>query len=136
MDQTNASAPLELAWPDGLVAQAANQAGDAIIAIDRQGRIVFWNRHCEQLFGHRTQDVLGESVSVMIPERLRAAHDAGFERAMDQGRLSSDGKARRTKALRPDGSSAYVEMTFAVVTDEKGEAIGSVAVAREWVRDK
>ncbi|MGO4957370.1 PAS domain-containing protein [Luteococcus sp. Sow4_B9] len=117
-----------------LVQQAWQQAGDAVIIIDSDGKIRGWNAHSEQLFGHRAADVLGEDVAVMIPERLRAAHDAGFAKAMTQGHLSSEGRARRTKAVRADGSTVYVEMTFAVVVDANAEAIGSVAVAREWVK--
>ncbi|MEL4359336.1 MULTISPECIES: PAS domain S-box protein [unclassified Luteococcus] len=120
---------------DDMLLRALDQAGDAIIVIDREGLIRGWNQHAEKLFGHRTDDVLGQNVELMIPERLRSAHDQGFGAAMDSGHLASDGKARRTKAVRPDGSKVFVEMTFAVINDDSGAAIGSVAVAREWVRE-
>lgn len=118
-----------------LLSRTVDQAGDAIVVIDREGLVRAWNRKAEELFGHKGADMLGEPLTAMIPERLRAPHDKGFKAAMDSGHLASDGRARRTKALRPDSSTVYVTMTFAVVTDAEGQALGSVAVAREWVRD-
>lgn len=115
--------------------RALECAGDAVIVIDAEGRVAAWNGASEKLFGHRAADVLGQALDFMIPERLRAAHDKGFQTAMAQGHLSSDGAPRRTKAIHANGSSVYVAMTFAVVTGEDGSALGSVAVAREWVRE-
>ncbi|WP_409482988.1 PAS domain S-box protein [Arsenicicoccus dermatophilus] len=122
--------------PSPLLARALEAAGDAVIVIDRDGLVRAWNPASERLFGHRAADMIGQDVAAMIPERLRPLHDRGFAAAMAAGRLASDGAPRRTKAIRPDGSSVYVVMTFAVVTDETGAAIGSVAVAREWLRDE
>ena len=118
-----------------LLSRALDAAGDAVIVIDAEGIIRAWNPCCEKLFGHRATDVIGQEVSVMIPEKLRAGHERGFTAAMESGRLRSDGTVRGTKALRPDGTAVYVQMTFAVVTDDHGKALGSVAVAREWVRE-
>lgn len=114
-------------------ATALDQAGDAIIAIDRQGIIRTWNQHAVKLFGWPASEAVGQNVSLMIPERLREHHDRGFDAAMNSGHLASDGRARRTKSLTASGDTVYVTMTFAVVTDESGAAVGSVAVAREWV---
>lgn len=114
---------------------ALDQAGDAIIVIDTDGIVREWNQHSVRLFGFTRNQAVGQNVSFMIPERLRAPHDAGFGAAMAADHLASDGAARRTKALTADGGTVYVTMTFAVITDDHGRAIGSVAVAREWVRE-
>ena len=116
-------------------AAAFEHAGDGLIAIDKQGDIVLWNEHCTKLFGFSADDAIGQSVEIIIPEKLRKAHWAGFDAAMASGQLASDGKARRTKALTADGGVTYAAMTFAVVKNEQGETIGSVAVCREWVRE-
>lgn len=112
-------------------ALALEQAGDAIIAIDPSGEICVWNAHAARLFGRPATDAIGHDVHIIIPERLRDAHDVGFFAAMASGHLASDGRARRTKGLRADGSSVFVTMTFAVMTDAEGGALGAVAVARE-----
>jgi PAS domain S-box-containing protein len=121
---------------DAFKVAALDDAGDGIIVIDRQGIIRVWNAHCEKLFGWTADQVIGQDVKIMIPEYLRAAHDRGFFAAMESGHLRSDGSARRTKALTPTGGKVYVEMTFAVVKGGSDQAIGAVAVARHWDREK
>lgn len=113
-----------------LRSRVVDQAGDAIIAIDRDGIIRVWNQKCVELFGFPPEQALGSPVELIIPEKLREAHDHGFGAAMASGHLASDGRARRTKALTLSGEPTYVEMTFAVANDESGAAIGAIAVAR------
>ena len=119
-----------------LKAAALDHAGDAIIVIDRDGIIRVWNGFAERLFLWTADQVIGHDVKIMIPERLQGSHDRGFFTAMANGRLSSDGRARHTRAVGPAGEKIYVTMTFAVVTDDAGDAIGAVAVAREWEREE
>lgn len=118
-----------------LAAAALDQAGDGIIAIDRDGIIRLWNQKCSELFGFTADQAIGQSVEIIIPERLRPGHEHGFGAAMATGHLASDGRARRTKGLTADGGKVYVTMTFAVINDGTGAAIGSVAVAREYVKE-
>lgn len=113
-----------------LARPALQQAGDAIIVVNTHGIIREWNDACVATFGFTPEQALGQDVKLIIPERLRAAHDRGFGAAMAAGRLSSDGHPRRTKALTAGGHTVYVTMTFAVVNEDAGPAIGSVAVAR------
>lgn len=118
-----------------LAAAALEHAGDAIIAIDPQHTITLWNRHATTLFGFTAEQAIGQSVDIIIPENLREAHHRAADAAMERGRLASDGKARRTKALTADGGKTYVTMTFAMIKDDAGKTIGSVAVAREYVKE-
>ncbi len=107
------------------------QMADALIYADRQGVIVRWNAAASALFGHSPAQAIGQSLDLIIPEKLRAAHGAAFERAMETGVARLHGRATLTKALTAGGGSIYVEMSFAVLTDAKGKAIGSVAIARD-----
>jgi PAS domain S-box-containing protein len=50
------------------------QGPDAIIFADRDGSIQVWNRGAETVFGYAAAEVLGKSLDVIIPERLRHAH--------------------------------------------------------------
>lgn len=113
-----------------LNAQLLAQCADAIIYADREGRIQLWNAAAERLFGFAAKEALGQSLDLIVPERLRAPHWAGFERAMEQGKTRLDGRPTLTKGLTQAGETIYVEMSFAVVTDANGSAIGSLAVAR------
>lgn len=107
------------------------QIADAVIYSDAQGAIRQWNAAAEALFGHPPAQALGQSLDLIIPENLRAAHWSAFDRAMESGTTQLHGQATVTRALTADGRTIYVEMSFAVVTDASGKAIGSVAVARD-----
>jgi PAS domain S-box-containing protein len=117
--------------PPSLFTAILQQSADAIVYADREGRIAFWNRAAERLFGFTAEQVLGQSLDVMIPERLRAGHWAGYDKAMASGTTVHSGRAMLTKALRPSGEAVYVEMSFAVVDDPQTGRRGSVAIARE-----
>lgn len=113
-----------------LAESIVEQLPDAVIFADRDGVIRLWNRGAEALFGYRVDEALGVRLDVIIPERLRAAHEAGFRRAIDAGRTRASG-ARLTRSLHKDGRKLYVELSFGVVTDGEGRAVGAVAVGRD-----
>ncbi len=107
------------------------QVGDALVCAGPDGKITAWNRAAESLFGHSKAEAIGQSLDLIIPERLRAAHWAGFDRAMALGAVQPGRKAMITRALTRAGDAIYVEMSFAVVCDDSGKAIGAVAMARD-----
>jgi PAS domain S-box-containing protein len=47
---------------------------DAIVAADKDGIIRFWNPGAERIFGHASGEAIGQSLDIIIPERLRARH--------------------------------------------------------------
>ena len=58
----------------GLGNALLNSASDAIIATDYDGRITFWNPGAERVFGFTTEETVGQSLDLIIPENLRARH--------------------------------------------------------------
>jgi PAS domain S-box-containing protein len=50
-------------------------SADAIVSIDEDQRIVFFNQGAEQIFGYAAAEVIGERIEILIPERFRAAHE-------------------------------------------------------------
>ena len=115
--------------PD-LPRRIVDQMADAVIYADRDGVIRTWNAAAESLFGHASLDALGQRLDLIIPERLRPPHWMAFERALAQGATRHEGRATLTRAINDKGESIHVEMSFAVVVDARGVAIGAVAVAR------
>lgn len=109
----------------------AEQMADALILADAQGIIRVWNSAAATLFGFSSQEALGTSLDLIIPEHLRAAHWAAFHRAMAHGATLHGAKARLTRALHADGRRLYVSMSFAVIDDGAGKVLASVAIARE-----
>jgi PAS domain S-box-containing protein len=114
-----------------LAEQVLNQVADALICADRTGMIIRWNAASTALFGFSAEEALGQSLDLIIPEHLRAAHWSGFDAAMTKGALKLQGRSTLTRALHKSGRRLYVEMTFAIVKEEaENEALCSVAVAR------
>lgn len=107
-----------------------DQMADALIYADHEGKIRLWNRAAAALFGYEAAEALGNSVDIIVPERLRAPHWRGFDAAMASGTLKLSGRPTLTRAQHKDGSRLYIEMSFALVQEADGRAIGSVAVAR------
>jgi PAS domain S-box-containing protein len=109
-----------------------DQVADAVICTDRSGAIIRWNAACSALFGYSAKETLGQSVELIIPEHLRAAHWSGFDAAMAKGVMKLEGRPTLTRALHKSGRRLYVEMTFAIVKgDTEGELLGAVAMARD-----
>lgn len=107
------------------------QTADAIIYSNRDGMIERWNAAATAMFGHTADEALGQSLDIIIPERLRAAHWRGFEAAMASGKTRLHGRPTLTRAEHKNGSKLYVEMSFAVVVDAAGKTLGSVAMSRD-----
>lgn len=107
------------------------QVSDALIYADRSGNIVRWNQAAAELFGYSADEALGQSLDLIIPEHLRAAHWAGFHAALKTGATKLHGRPTLTRAVHKNGNKLYVEMTFALVKDSQSVAIGSVAMARD-----
>jgi PAS domain S-box-containing protein len=109
-----------------LAERILNQVADAVISTDHSGAITRWNRASAALFGWSTEEVLGQSVEVIIPEHLRAAHWRGFDAAMANGVTKLQGRPTLTRALHKSGRRLYVEMTFAIVKgDTEREVLGA-----------
>lgn len=69
--------------------EIVESALDAVVGIDRTGRIIFWNSQAENTFGWKKEEVVGKlEVTTLIPERYRESHDEGMRR------YNSSGEAR------------------------------------------
>jgi PAS domain S-box-containing protein len=107
------------------------QAADALIYANHEGVIERWNAAATSIFGYSFAEAYGQSLDLIIPESLRAAHWRGFHAAMASGSTRLHGRPTLTRAERKTGERIYVEMSFSLVSDELGKAIGSVAMARD-----
>jgi PAS domain S-box-containing protein len=69
-----------------LIAQLAQniveQANDSIVFADPQGTIRLWNAGAEAMWGYTATEAVGQRLDLIVPERFRADHWAGYESAM------------------------------------------------------
>ncbi|HCE10698.1 MAG TPA: hypothetical protein DIT28_16440 [Oxalobacteraceae bacterium] len=104
---------------------------EALIFADLEGIIRLWNPGAESVFGFTAAESIGQSLDLIIPERLRKAHWEGFQKAINRGGTVPGRGSLVTRSLHKSGEQRYVDMSFAMVKNQTGEIIGSMAVARD-----
>ena len=104
---------------------------EAFVLADVRGVIQAWNPAAERLFGYTRAEAVGADLNLIVPERFRPAHDAGFARAVQTGELRVGGRILRTRAAPKDGRRLYVDFAFALLKDDTGQVIGVYATARD-----
>ena len=104
---------------------------DALVVAYTAGVIRIWNAAAERLFGFAAGEAVGASLDMIIPPRFKAAHDAGFARAVSSGELRVAGRVMRTRSQHQDGRKLYVDFCFSLWKDASGRVIGVSATARD-----
>ena len=98
---------------------------DAVVYSDRDGTIRYWNGGAVRLFDHATEDAVGQSLDLIIPEGLRARHWDGYHETMRTGQTRyGDGQLLSVPAMRKDGRRISVAFTIVPFIDEKGTLSG------------
>jgi two-component system cell cycle sensor histidine kinase/response regulator CckA len=97
-----------------------HSANDAIVSADSKGNIVFWNQGAERAFGYTEAEILGESLTRLMPEEYRAAHEAGMKRFQATGEARVIGKTVELRGLRKDGSIFPFELSLASWSTAQG----------------
>jgi PAS domain S-box-containing protein len=96
--------------PVNLFAGLLAIAADAVIALDHEQRIIFFNEGAERIFGWSADEVGGQYIEILLPERFRAAHRghvAGFGAAHGRARLM--GERQQITGLRKSGQEFAAE---------------------------
>jgi hypothetical protein len=110
-------------------------SAEAVISMDASHRITLFNRAAENMFGYKSGEILGHSLELLIPERLRKVHNehvARFARSDKNSLLMSD--RRRVFGLRKDGREFHMaasisrlniagETIFTVICNDVTEAV-------------
>ncbi|MBU1642948.1 PAS domain S-box protein, partial [bacterium] len=103
-------------------------AQDAILMMDEEGRISYWNEAAEKMFGYPVQEAMGKMLHMLIaPERFMEAHRAGFEHFKKRGEGPAVGKTLELAALKKNGEEFPVELSLsAVERNGRWHAIGII----------
>lgn len=108
----------------------AENAQDAIVMSDAEGKVLFWNPAAERIFGYRSEEILGRSMHhVITPERYREKALAGYERFAKTGTGDVLNKTIELTALRKDGSEFPIEIAVS------GMLVGTAWDGMALVRD-
>ena len=109
------------------LAAIVESSNDAIISEDLDGTVTTWNKAAERLFGYLANEVVGKSITILIPpDRLN--EEAKILKRIQRGEV-----VRRLETLRrrKDGSLVVVSLTVSPVTDDSGKIIGGSKIARD-----
>ncbi len=104
-------------------------AADAIVAFSAERAVLLWNPAAERMFGWRAAEVLGEEPP-LIPEELKAEHNAALERVRSGGQISYV-----TRRSHKDGKLLDLRIDASALRDRAGEVIGWVNVCHRTGED-
>ena len=127
MDEIAQGSPADA---EKIAAQVVAASGDAIIASDQNGAIMFWNRAAAQMFGYSASEALGQPVSILIPEPLVAGHTQAYANAVNGGPTTLVGAPVELVAQRADGSQFPIELSL-TPWDESAVRRGYAAIVRD-----
>jgi len=124
-----------------LSARILDSSPDAILICDHAGMVRYWNASAERVFGFRVTEALGVSMNLIIPERLRARHWAGWEATMRTGVTRyGEGQLLAVPARHKDGQQVSIEFSIQLLKDADGQIEWVVAVIRDvterFIREK
>jgi PAS domain S-box-containing protein len=106
---------------DELLAQLVTELADAVVLADAEGTIVFWNAAATRLFGWSAEEAIGQTLDLIVPERQRERHWAGYLAVMDTGVTSYGDKLLEVPALHRDGRRLSIAFTVTLLK-RPGEA--------------
>jgi PAS domain S-box-containing protein len=95
-------------------------ANDAIVSADEVGKIIYWNRAAQKIFGYEFDEIIGRDLSSLMPERYRSAHKAGMERLRQTGETRVIGKTIELHGLRKNGIEFPLELSLSTWKTKEG----------------
>jgi PAS domain S-box-containing protein len=108
-----------------------DNAADAIIYADRDGVIRVWNAGAERIFGYAADQAIGTSLDLIIPEKHRPRHWAGWDRVIETGETKYGTELLAVPGLRADGTRISLEFSIAILRDPTGSVDGFAAILRD-----
>jgi diguanylate cyclase (GGDEF)-like protein/PAS domain S-box-containing protein len=107
-----------------LIKEHANQlldaAPDAMIIVDSNGTIIYANHHTATLFGYPSDELIGEQIEMLLPERFRTSHPGQRASYAHNPRLRSMGENQQLYARHRNGSEFHVEIRLSGLQTEEG----------------
>ncbi len=124
-----------------IILRAVSQSADAVVIVDREGVIAYWNRGATRIFGQEESEVIGSTLDVIIPERLRQRHWDGFNASVISGSSKyEEGELLAVPAITADGKTISIAFSMVMLKDADGHVQHIGAIIRDvtdaWVQQK
>jgi PAS domain S-box-containing protein len=99
----------------------------AIVA-DREGVIRRWDGECANVFGHSSEEALGQSLDLIVPPALQARHWRGFDRAINTGQFKRPGATLKLPAVHKSGAIISIEISDAAFIRAEDGTVDGVSL--------
>jgi PAS domain S-box-containing protein len=109
------------------LASIVESSDDAIVSKDLDGVITTWNRGAERLFGYTAEEVIGKSITILIPADQRDEEPSILRRIRAGERIEH----YETKRRRKDGSLIDISLSVSPMRDGSGKIVGASKIARD-----
>lgn len=115
--------------------EVLEQVIDAVIIIDQNNAITFFNPAAESLWGYRAEEVMGRNVAMLIPSEMRHNHDSWVNRHRQTGQGRIVGSFREVQLQRKDNQRVWVSLALSQASDAQGHKL-YVAFVRDITTDR
>jgi PAS domain S-box-containing protein len=115
------------------LATLVEYADDAIVGIDLDRRVTFWNRGAEGIYGYTAEEMVGRHTSILIPCELEEELKPIQQEVVTYGRQVANYETTR---LRKDGTRIMVSLTHSAIRDVAGRIVGTASTGRDITERK
>ncbi|WP_417585567.1 PAS domain S-box protein [Nitrincola sp.] len=98
-----------------LSARSLDQTTIAVVTIDNNNRVIYYNDSAELLWGYSRKEVLGQNVKMLVPRDHQSSHDNYVNRHREQGGDRIVGSSREVPIERKDGSKSWISLTLSAI---------------------
>lgn len=119
----------ELNGKNRFMANILQDSADAIMTMDPDDVVTSWNRGAEAIFGYSASEVVGKSISLIVPPDLQEIHE--LEQLRDRFHAVGAVRSYQTERITKDGRRIHVIFTRTAIRDNEGRIIGSSSVLKD-----
>lgn len=119
----------ELNKKNRFMANILQDSADAIMTMDPEDNVTSWNRGAEAIFGYSAAEMIGKSVSIIVPPDLREAHE--LEQLREKFRALGVVRNYQTERITKDGRRIQVIFSRTAIRDDRGNIVGSSSVLKD-----